>query len=58
MALGTTLVSEVGARRGPTDVFLRVDYDGKPEDSCLGETIVVGSYGVSFGVSGKGYPLV
>ena len=32
-------------------------YD-KPEDSCLGETMGVGSHDVGLGGSGEGYPLV
>ena len=52
MTLGKTLGSEVGSRRGPTDVLLGGNGDGKPEDSCLGETLGVGSYDFFFGGSG------
>ena len=37
MALGTTLGAEVGSRRGPADVLLVGNGNGKPDDSCLGE---------------------
>ena len=47
MSLGTTLGSELGDRRVPTNVFLGGNSDGKTEDSCLWETVRVGSYDVS-----------
>ena len=58
MALGTTLGSEVGARRSLTDLLLGGSGDGKPNYYCLGETMGVGSSGVCFDGSGEGYTLV
>ena len=45
----TTQGAEIGARG---------NYDGKYEESCVGETTQVGSYGVCFGGSDQGYPIV
>ena len=38
ISLGTTMGAELLSRRGPTDVFLGGNGDGKYEDSCLVET--------------------
>ena len=39
-------------------MFLGGNYDGKPEESCLGVKMVVGSSDNCFGESGEGYSLV
>ena len=39
-------------------MFSGENSDGKPEDSCFGETMGVGYSDVFFSGSGEGYPLV
>ena len=53
----TALGAEVGSRRGPTGMFLGRNGNGKPEDSCLGDTMGVGSSDIYFGDSREGYKL-
>ena len=58
MGLGTTMREEIGSIRGPTDVFLGGNGDGKTEDSCLGETMVEVSSDVCLCGSGERSTLV
>ena len=54
MALGITLVREVGSRRDPADVFLGGNSYRKHEDCCLGEKMGSGSSDVCFAYMGVG----